>query len=106
MTQKRTLYNILLWVGLYLLWVTVFQKRAFAFSRTMTIQFCDLLFVAGNYYFDVYYAVPSFLYKKRYTGFTLLFLGGIIAAALLRVPLATYLSEHFFTPGKRAPGFY
>jgi hypothetical protein len=106
MTQKKMWYNLFLWITLYLLWITVFQKRAFAVSRTMTIQFCYLLFVAGNYYFNVYYAIPSFLYKKKYAGFTLLFLGGIIAAALLRVPLATYLSEHFFAPGKPAPGFY
>jgi len=106
MVQRKTGYNLFLWIALYLLWIIVFQKRAFAFSKTMTVQFCYLLFVAGNYYFNVYYTIPSFLYKKKYTGFAVLFLGGIIAAALLRVPVATYLSEHFFAPGKRAPGFY
>ena len=105
MTQKRTLYNILLWVGLYLLWVLVFQKRAFSFSRTMTVQFCYLLFIAANYYFNIYYTVPAFLYRKRYVVFTLLFLGGVVVASLLRVPLATYLSLHYFAPGKRPPGF-
>jgi hypothetical protein len=105
MTQKRTLYNILLWIGLYLLWVIVFQKRAFAFSRTMTIQFCYLLFIAANYYFNVYYTVPAFLYRKKYAGFALLFLGGIVVASLLRVPLATYLNQHYFAPGKPPPGF-
>jgi len=105
MTQKRTWYNILLWIGLYLLWVVVFQKRAFSFSRTMTIQFCYLLFIAGNYYFNVYYVVPVFLYRKKYAAFALLFLAGIVAASLLRVPLATYLSQHYFAPGKPPPGF-
>jgi len=104
MTQKRTWYNILLWIGLYLLWVVVFQKRAFSFSRTMTIQFCYLLFIAGNYYFNVYYVVPVFLYRKKYAAFALLFLAGIVAASLLRVPLATYLSQHYFAPGKPPPG--
>jgi len=104
MTQKRTWYNILLWIGLYLLWVVVFQKRAFSFSRTMTIQFCYLLFIAGNYYFNVYYVVPVFLYRKKYEAFALLFLAGIVAASLLRVPLATYLSQHYFAPGKPPPG--
>jgi len=104
MTQKRTWYNILLWIGLYLLWVVVFQKRAFSFSRTMTIQFCYLLFIAGNYYFNVYYVVPVFLYRKKFAAFALLFLAGIVAASLLRVPLATYLSQHYFAPGKPPPG--
>ena len=105
MTQKKTLYNILLWIGLYFLWVVVFQKRAFAFSRTMTIQFCYLLFIAGNYYFNVLYNVPLFLYRKKYAAFGLLFLAGIIVASLLRVPLATYLNQHYFAPGKPPPGF-
>jgi len=105
MSQKRIWYNIVLWVGLYLLWVTVFQKRAFSFSKTMTIQFCYLLFIAANYYFNIYYTVPAFLYRKKYAGFALLFLAGIVIASLLRVPLATYLSLHYFAPGKPPPGF-
>jgi len=70
----------------------------------MTIQFCYLLFIAGNYYFNVYYVVPVFLYRKKYAAFALLFLAGIVAASLLRVPLATYLSQHYFAPGKPPPG--
>jgi two-component system LytT family sensor kinase len=106
MTQKRTWYNIIFWIGLYFFWTLVFQKRAFAFSKTMTVEFCYLLFIAANYYFNLHYTVPNFLYKKRYGVFGLLFLGGVIVAALLRVPLATYLSIHFFAPGRKPPGFY
>ena len=95
----------MLWTGLYLLWILVFQKRAFAFSKTMTVQFCYLLFIAANYYFNIYFTIPLFLYKKKYGIFALLFLAGIIVASLLRVPLATYLSEHFFAPGKNPPTF-
>jgi hypothetical protein len=105
MGQKRIWYNILLWLMLYVLWIVAFQKRAFSFSRTMTIQFCYLLFIAGNYYYNVYYTIPALLYKKKYAGFALFFLAGIIVAALLRVPLATYLSAHYFAPGKPPPGF-
>ena len=105
MTQKKTWYNIILWVVLYLLWIIVFQKGAFAFSKTMTIQFCYLLFIAANYYFNIYFTIPAFLYKKKYAAFALLFLAGIIAASLLRVPLATYLSQHYFAPGKTPPAF-
>src|SRR5258705_1458438 len=105
MTQKKTWYNIALWIVLYLFWILVFQKRAFAFSKTMTIQFCYLLFIAANYYFNIYFTIPAFLYKKKYAAFALLFLAGIIAASLLRVPLATYLSLHYFAPGKTPPAF-
>jgi hypothetical protein len=106
MAQKKTWYNIIFWIGLYFFWILVFQKRAFAFSRTMTVEFCYLLFIAANYYFNLYYNVPYFLYKKKYGVFLLLFAGGVIVAALLRVPLATYLSLHFFAPGKKPPGAY
>jgi hypothetical protein len=105
MTQKRTWYNIAFWIGLYLFWILVFQKRAFAFSKTMTVEFCYLFFIAANYYFNIYFAVPAFLYKKKYVLFAMLFLAGIFFASLLRVPVATYLSVHFFAPGKRPPGF-
>jgi hypothetical protein len=105
MTQKRTWQNIILWIALYLFWILVFQKRAFAFSKTMTVQFCYLLFIAANYYFNIYFTIPRFLYKKKYGVFALLFLAGILAASLLRVPLATYLSQHYFAPGKPPPGF-
>jgi two-component system LytT family sensor kinase len=105
MTQKRTWQNITLWIVLYLFWILVFQKRAFAFSKTMTVQFCYLLFIAANYYFNIYFTIPRFLYKKSYGVFALLFMMGILAASLLRVPLATYLSQHYFAPGKTPPGF-
>jgi LytS/YehU family sensor histidine kinase len=71
----------------------------------MTVEFCYLLFIAANYYFNVYFNIPAFLYKKKYTAFALLFLAGIITTSLLRVPLATYLSQHYFAPGKTPPGF-
>src|SRR5258708_14216113 len=98
MTQKRTWQNVTLWIVLYLFWIVVFQKRAFAFSKTMTIEFCYLLFIAANYYFHIYFAVPRFLYKKKYCFFALLFLAGIIIASLLSVQLAPYLITHFFAP--------
>lgn len=95
----------MLWVGIYLLWIFVFQKRAFTFSRTMTIEFCYLLFIAGNYYYNIYFIIPRFLFTKKYFAFAGLFLSGIIATSLLRVPLATYLSVHYFAPEKTPPGF-
>ena len=103
MNRKKILYNVLLWAGLYLLWLIVFQKRTFAFSRTMTVQFCYLLFIAANYYFNVYFTIPSFLYKKKYVVFASLLVTGIVLTSILRVPLATYLSEHYFAPGRIPP---
>ncbi|MBS1512902.1 MAG: histidine kinase [Bacteroidetes bacterium] len=93
------------WLFLYIFWVLVFQKRAFAFSRTATVEFCYLLFIAANYYFNSLLLIPRFLYPKRYFLFGLLFIAGVVITALLRVPLAMYLNEHYFMPGEDQPGF-
>ena len=103
---KRNIgFHFLFWTTLYLFWILVFQKRAFVFSRTMTVQFCYLFFIAGNYYFNILYTVPKFLYQKKYAVFALLMLSGIVAGSLLRVPVATYLNHHYFIPDKPQPGF-
>lgn len=98
--------HIFLWVSLYIFWVLIFQRRAFAFSRTMTIEFCYLLFIVANFYFNVIVLIPRLLYQKKYSSFILLFLAGILAGALLRVPLALYLNQHVFIPGGPHPGAY
>lgn len=95
--------HILWWVGLYLFWILVFQKRSFAFSQTATIEFCYLLFIGANFYFNVYFAIPRFLYKQRYAEYALLFIGGVLLTALLRVPLAIYMNTHVFQVAKIPP---
>jgi two-component system LytT family sensor kinase len=91
------------WTGLYLFWVIIFQKRALSFSRTATVELCYLIFIAANFYFTVYYTVPKYLYKKKYLEFAALFIFGLLIAAMLRVPLATYLNSHYFLIGKPQP---
>ncbi len=103
MNSKKTGLHILLWAGLYLFWILVLQNRSFAFSRTLTVEFCYLFFIAANFYFNIGYTVPRFLYRQQYVIFGLLFFAGIAVAALLRVPLASYLNLHYFIPGKPQP---
>ncbi len=103
MVNKKNGLQVLWWIGLYFFWIMVFQKREFAFSRTATIELCYLLFIAANFYFNITYTIPNYLYRKRYLGFILLFIAGIVATALLRVPLALYLNAHYFLVGKEQP---
>jgi len=103
--RSKSWLHILWWCGLYFFWVMVFQKTALAFSHTATIEFCYLIFIAANFYFNIYYTVPKFLYRKKYFAFVFFFLAGILITALLRVPLATYLNKHYFLVGKAQPGF-
>ena len=103
--KYRIWAHIATWTLLYLFWVTVLQNRSLTFSRTLTVQFCYLAFIAGNYYFDLYFAIPRFLYRRKYILFGLSVIGGILAGSFLRTLLALYMSTHVFQPGSRAPEF-
>jgi hypothetical protein len=97
--------HLALWVVLYLFWISVYKNHAFAFTRTLTVEFCYLLFISANFYFNIYFNIPKFLYRKKYPAFAFLFAGGIVIAALLRVPLAMFLNRHYFLTGLPQPGF-
>jgi two-component system, LytTR family, sensor kinase len=105
MNRNQLWLHIAVWTGLYIFWIMIFQNHAFVFTRTLTVEFCYLFFIAANYYFNIYFTVPKLLYQKKYVAFSLLLLGGIIAGALLRVPLAMYLNQHLFLVDKPQPGF-
>ncbi len=99
MSQRNKWIDILWWAGLYLVWVFVLQNRTFALSRTLTVQFCYLIFIAANYYFHLYFAIPRFLNQKRYLLFALLLVAGVAVTAALRVPLVVYMNSHIFSVG-------
>jgi len=103
MKQQRIWISIGLWAGLYLCWITIFHDHVFTVTRTLTVQFCYLLFVAANYYAQVGYAIPKLLHRKKYLLFTLFLPAAIGVSALLRTPLAIWLQVHFFRPGSAPP---
>ena len=105
MSRKKAWLHFFFWGAIYLIWVVVFQKQSFAFTRTVTIQFCYLFFVAANFYFIIYFLAPRFLYRGKILRFGLFSIAGIVSAALLRVPIATYLNKEFFIPNQTQPGF-
>jgi len=105
MSKREILKHALLWSLLYLFWIFVFRNRSFSFSRTISVEFCYLFFVAACFYFNTRFNVPRYLYQQRYLLFSVLFTGTILVAALLRVPVATYLNHHVFMRGRPQPGF-
>lgn len=94
-----------MWSLIYLFWVVVLQNRSITLSRTLTVEFCYLLFIAGNYYFHVYYSIPRFLYRKKYVAFAFLLLAGIFVGSFLRTLLALFMTRHVFQPGGKQPDF-
>jgi two-component system LytT family sensor kinase len=105
MKQRRIWISIGLWAVLYLSWITLFGNHVFSFSRTMTVQFCYLLFIAGDFYLQLYYAIPRLLYRKKYLLFSLFLPATIFLSALLRTLLALWLQRHYFRPVSPAPEF-
>ncbi len=91
-------YHILFWAGIYLLWIAIFRSYSVAITRTMTIEFCYLLFITADYYAINLFTIPRLLMRKKYG----LFVGSVVLviaiSAALRAMLALYINEHYFHP--------
>ena len=81
--RKATLYHCLSWAALYLLWVVVFHRYSFSVTRTMTIEFCYLIFITAGYYVISNFIIPHYLFKKKYVWF--------VATTLLTISLSAWL---------------
>jgi two-component system LytT family sensor kinase len=95
---KKILYHILLWAGIYLLWVLLFRSYSVAITRTMTVEACYLLFITADYYAINDWAVPGLLGRKKYAAFVAAVVLVIGASAALRAVLALKINEYFFHP--------
>lgn len=80
----------------YFFWIYIFRNNTLVLTHAITIQFCYLVFIAGNYYFNTLYAVPQLLNKKKYLLFGLALIGGVVAGALLRVPVSMLVNKYLF----------
>ncbi|HSY77654.1 MAG TPA: histidine kinase [Bacteroidia bacterium] len=89
--------EIAFWVGLYILWVLVFQNRTITITRTIGIEFCYLVFIALNYYFTINYLIPTLLNKNKYVSFITLFSFSTAIAALLRALVSYYITIYLYS---------
>jgi two-component system LytT family sensor kinase len=93
--NKRTyLYHLLFWIIIYALWVVVFRSYSFPITRTMTIEFCYLIFITADYYIISDLIIPQFLVKKKYALFVIATILAIIVSAWFRALLAIQISIH------------
>jgi len=97
-------FDILWWAALYLFFVFILQNRVITLSRSLTVQFCYLAFIAANYYFQVLYGIPRFLHRKQYFLFVTFLVAGIVSTAALRVPLVVYMNSHVFPASGTSQG--
>jgi len=96
---NKTIYHLAFWLLAYLFWVFIFRNGTLVLTHAITIQFCYLVFIAANYYFNELYTIPFLLNKKRYIAFGLCFITGITLTSLLRVPVSVLVNIYVFKTG-------
>ena len=96
MKKESTWIQVAAWAGLYVFWLVLFQNHAITFSRTVTIEFCYLLFITLDYYAIVYIIIPGYLHQKKYGSFILVTAALIALSAWLRSLVAVQMNIHFF----------
>jgi two-component system LytT family sensor kinase len=96
MKKFNALYHTLFWLGIYLLWIIAFRSYSVSLSKTMTIEFCYLIFITVDYYIIAYYIIPQFLQKRNYFYFALTSIVLIAFSALLRALVAAQMNRYFF----------
>ena len=86
--KNNTILHLVFWALAYLFWIFIFRNSTLVLTHAITIQFCYLIFIAANYYFNTGYTIPQLLNKKKYLAFGLCLLAGIAATAALRIPVS------------------
>jgi LytS/YehU family sensor histidine kinase len=88
-------------MAVYAFWVVVFRSYSISLTKTMTIEFCYLIFITADYYIINYFIVPAFLFKRKYILFVTGLLGTILLSAWGRSVIALNMRVFYFhIPGK------
>ncbi|WPU97047.1 histidine kinase [Mucilaginibacter sabulilitoris] len=96
MKKGSIIYHFLFWLLAYIFWIFVFRNSTLVLTHAITIQFCYLLFIAANYYFNTLYNIPQLLDKKQYAKFGCLFILTIAITALVRIPVSMLVTIYVF----------
>ena len=95
--KKNSIWiHVATWAGIYIIWLLLFQNHSLTFSRTMTVEFCYLLFITADYYAFAYFIIPGYFNKKKYAYFIISTICLIALSAWLRALVAVQMNQHFF----------
>ncbi len=86
-------------------WIFIFRNTSFTLTKTVTIEFCYLIFIALDFYSISYIVIPSLLHRKKYLLFCIVTLAIIFVSALARTGVASFMNEHVFLAGNNQPAF-
>lgn len=98
MKLKTLIYHSFFWLVIYLLWIVIFRSYQVKLTKTMTIEFCYLIFITVDYYAISNLIIPKFLLKKRYFLFIVFTILIIVFSAFLRTLVAVEMNLHYFHP--------
>jgi len=94
--RRIFLYHFLFWAGIYLLWILVFHSYSFSLTKTITVQFCYLIFITSDFYLINNLVVPQFLLKRKYVLFVFALIITIASSAWLRALVAAQMNLLYF----------
>jgi two-component system LytT family sensor kinase len=94
--KSSIIYHFLFWLLAYIFWIFVFRNGTLVLTHAITIQFCYLLFIAGNFYFNSLYNIPHLLNRKKYFRFGVFFILGVTTTSLIRVPVSMFVTTYLF----------
>lgn len=95
-TRNTLIYHSLFWICLYLLWVFAFRNYSFSLTKTLTVEFCYLVFITIDYYSTIYFIIPKFLKRRKYGWFVLSTVCLIAVSAFFRAVIAREMSLYIF----------
>ncbi|MBS1600265.1 MAG: histidine kinase [Bacteroidetes bacterium] len=96
MKNRQVIFHLSFWIAIYVLWVFIFRSYSIRLTKTMTVEFCYLIFITADFYVINHLLVPRFLLKKRYLAFATSTILCISVSALLRSLLAIQMNLHYF----------
>ena len=92
----KALYHVIFWLSIYAFWIVLFRSYSIVITRTMTIQFCYLIFVTADFYIINNLIVPRFLTRNKYFLFLTLLSLTIAISSWLRALIAQQMNLQFF----------
>src|SRR5471030_862295 len=93
---NKAVYHLAFWLLAYVFWIFIFRNGTLVLTHALTIKFCYLIFIAGNYYYNTLFTLPVLLNRKKYVAFGLCFLAGILTGAMTRVPVSLMINKYLF----------
>ncbi len=96
MKKNAVIIHFLFWSLAYIFWIFVFRNSTLVLTHAITIQFCYLVFIAANFYFNSLYNIPCLLNKKKYFKFGVFFILAVTVTSLIRVPVSMLVTTYLF----------